>query len=73
MIYIQIFMKIGTGVQAIWEAAIMVLLTEGFMKYADEMGSGSTIYIPSFIKTGSGIQKLLGRDTLIDTDSKLIS
>jgi hypothetical protein len=24
------------------------------------MGSGATIYIPSFIKTGSGIQKLMG-------------
>jgi hypothetical protein len=25
------------------------------MKYAGEMGSGDTIYIPSFIKIGSGI------------------
>jgi hypothetical protein len=31
------------------------------MKYAIEMGSGAVIYIPSFIKTGSGIQKLIGR------------
>jgi hypothetical protein len=31
----------------------------GFMKYAAEMGSGAMIYIPSFIKTGSGIQKLI--------------
>jgi hypothetical protein len=31
------------------------------MKYAGvEMGSGATIQIPSFIKTGSGIQKLIG-------------
>jgi hypothetical protein len=29
------------------------------MKYAVEMGSGAMIYIPSFIKIGSGIQKLL--------------
>jgi hypothetical protein len=29
---------------------------EGFMKYAVEMGSGAMIYIPSFIKIGSGIQ-----------------
>jgi hypothetical protein len=29
------------------------------MKYAAEMGSGTTIYIPSFIKIGSGIQKLI--------------
>jgi hypothetical protein len=28
------------------------------MKNAVEMGSGSVIYIPSFIKTGSDIQKL---------------
>jgi hypothetical protein len=33
---------------------------EGIMKYAIEMGSGAMIYIPSFIKTGSGIQKLIG-------------
>jgi hypothetical protein len=30
------------------------------MKYAVEMGSGSIIYIPRFIKTGSCIQKLIG-------------
>jgi hypothetical protein len=29
------------------------------MKYAFEMGSGAMIYIPSFIKTGSGNQKLI--------------
>jgi hypothetical protein len=29
------------------------------MKYAAEMGSCANIYIPSFIKTGSGIQKFL--------------
>jgi hypothetical protein len=29
------------------------------MKYAFEMGSGAMIYIPYFIKTGSGIQKLI--------------
>jgi hypothetical protein len=33
------------------------------MKYAVEMGSGAMIYISSFIKTGSGIQKLIGGDT----------
>jgi hypothetical protein len=31
------------------------------MKYTVEMGSGAAIYKPSFIKTGSGIQKLIGR------------
>jgi hypothetical protein len=30
------------------------------MKYAVEMGSGAMIYIQSFIKIGSGIQKLMG-------------
>jgi predicted RNase H-related nuclease YkuK (DUF458 family) len=33
------------------------------MKYAVEMGSGAMTFIPSFIKTGSGIQKLLGGDS----------
>jgi hypothetical protein len=33
---------------------------EGFIKYAVEMGSGVMIYIPSFIKIGSGIKKLIG-------------
>jgi hypothetical protein len=30
------------------------------MKCAVEMGSVAVTYIPSFIKTGSGIQKLMG-------------
>jgi hypothetical protein len=29
------------------------------MKYAVEMGSGAMTYIQSFIKVGSGIQKLI--------------
>jgi hypothetical protein len=29
------------------------------MKYADEMGSGAMIYIPSFIKIGSSIRELI--------------
>jgi hypothetical protein len=33
---------------------------EGFMKYAVETGSVAMIYIPSFIKSGSAIQKLIG-------------
>jgi hypothetical protein len=28
----------------------------GIYEYADEMGSGAMMYIPSFIKIGSGIQ-----------------
>jgi hypothetical protein len=30
------------------------------MKYPVEMGSVAVIYIPSYIKIGSGIQKLIG-------------
>jgi hypothetical protein len=30
------------------------------MKYADEMGSGAMIYVPSFIEISSSIQKLMG-------------
>jgi hypothetical protein len=30
------------------------------MKYAVEMGSGAMIYVPSFIKIGSGIKTLMG-------------
>jgi hypothetical protein len=39
------------------------------MKYAVEMGSGAKIYIPSSIKIGSAIQKLMGggEDKLIQT------
>jgi hypothetical protein len=33
------------------------------MKNVVEMGSGVMIFIPSFIKISSGIQKLLRRDT----------
>jgi hypothetical protein len=35
------------------------------MKYAVEMGSGAMIYIPSFIKIGTGIQNLIRRDTQV--------
>jgi hypothetical protein len=30
------------------------------------MGSGAVIYMPSFIKIGSGVQKLIGGDTQTD-------
>jgi hypothetical protein len=44
------------------------------MNYAVEMASGGVIYIPRFIKVGSGGQKLLWGDTHRDThiDSKVI-
>jgi hypothetical protein len=38
---------------------------------AIDIGSGAVIYVPSFIKIGSGIQKLIVGDT--QTDSKVIS
>jgi hypothetical protein len=42
------------------------------MKYAVEMDSDDMIYIPSFIKIGSGIQKLMGGDPT-DTHSMEIA
>jgi hypothetical protein len=42
------------------------------MKYAVEMSSGAMIYIPSFIKIGSGIQKLL-EGGYTDTESMEIA
>jgi hypothetical protein len=48
---------------------------EGFFSYAVEIDSCAVIYLPSFIKIGSGVQKLIGRDTQTHThtDSKVIS
>jgi hypothetical protein len=42
------------------------------MKHAIVMGSGAMIYMPSFINTGSGIQKLIGAIHR-HTDSNVIS
>jgi hypothetical protein len=49
------------------EATIRGIYTQtqrlrGFIKYAVKMGSGVMICIPSFIKIGSGIQKLMGSE-----------
>jgi hypothetical protein len=41
------------------------------MKYAVEMGSGAVIYMPSFIKIGSAIQKFIRGNTW--THSTVIS
>jgi hypothetical protein len=41
------------------------------MKYAVETGSGAMIYIPSFIKIGSGSQEFI-RGTHRHTDSMVI-
>jgi hypothetical protein len=46
------------------------------MNYSIEMGSGSLIYIPRFIKIGSAIQKLIRGmhvDTHTHTDGKVNS
>jgi hypothetical protein len=40
------------------------------MMYAVEMCSGAVIYLPSFIKIGSGIQKLTGDDTQTHRSNK---
>jgi hypothetical protein len=37
------------------------------MKYTVKMGSGAMIYILNFINIGSGIQKLLGAYTNVQT------
>jgi hypothetical protein len=42
------------------------------MEYAVEMGSVAVMNIPSFMKTGSGIQKLI-RGIHSHTDSKVLS
>jgi hypothetical protein len=39
------------------------------MKYAAEMESGGMMYVPSFIKIGLGVQKLLGMDAYIERDT----
>jgi hypothetical protein len=39
------------------------------MKYAVEMGSDDMIFIPSFMKIGSGIQKLIGEESHADTQT----
>jgi hypothetical protein len=36
---------------------------EGFTKYAIQMGSGAMIHKQGFMKKGSGIQKLIWRDS----------
>jgi hypothetical protein len=43
------------------------------MKYAVEMDSDAMIYVPSFIKTGSGIQTLMGGGTCTDTQTAWLS
>jgi hypothetical protein len=39
------------------------------VKCATEMASGGMIYTTSFMTTGIGVQKLLGEDTHVDTQT----
>jgi hypothetical protein len=50
-------------------------LGEGFIKYVIGIGSGSMIvYIPSFIKIGSGLHKLYGDTQMLNiVDTKVIA
>jgi hypothetical protein len=43
------------------------------MNYHVEIRSGGMIYMTSFIKLGSGIQKLLWKDTHVDTQTAMWS
>jgi hypothetical protein len=40
------------------------------MKYAVEIGSVAMIYLPSFMKTGSGIPTLMGGGGYTDTQTE---
>jgi hypothetical protein len=61
MIYITGFMTLGSGVQLILSflpqeferLRLRCYRWEGFMMYANKVGSGAMIYLPSFIKIGS--------------------
>jgi hypothetical protein len=44
-------------------------LVGGFMKWAVEIGSGALIYMPSFIKIGSRIRKLMGEGGYTGTET----
>jgi hypothetical protein len=48
---------------------MLVLLMGGFYEDAGETGSGGIIHIPSFLKIGSSIQKLLREDMHTDTQT----
>jgi hypothetical protein len=43
------------------------------MKHAVEMGSGAMIYVPSLVKTGSAIQKLMEEGIYRHTDNMMIT
>jgi hypothetical protein len=67
VIYLIGFVMIGTGIIAISRYCLRNLkgcnvgITDGkIMKYAFVMMSAPMIYTPNFIRTGSGIHKLIG-------------
>jgi hypothetical protein len=70
VICLYIFTKFGTDVQAIlrfWlndlRGCTVGTTMGGIYEIANEMASGGMIYVPSFIKIGSGVQTLLWGDT----------
>jgi hypothetical protein len=58
---------IGSGIQAILR--LFPQQFQGFMKYAIEMTSGC---LPSFVKIGSGVKKLLRDDWHAETDTHIM-
>jgi hypothetical protein len=79
MIYLPSFMKICIGVQAILRFCLRNLrgcdgITDGrdFLIMPLRWAQVSCDMRTSFIKIGSGIQKLIGGDTQTHTDSKVI-
>jgi hypothetical protein len=61
-------MKIGSGFEVTLRLLPQSLrgYSVGIMKYTAKIGSDGMIHIPSFIKTGTGIQNLSGRYTNTD-------
>jgi hypothetical protein len=67
MIHMWNFMMIDSGIQVILRLLLQQVekllhwyyLGKEFMKYALEFASSGMIYIPIFLKTGFGIEKLL--------------
>jgi hypothetical protein len=43
------------------------------MKYDVEMGSVANVYMPNFVKNGSGLQKLIGGYIYMHTYRKVLS
>jgi hypothetical protein len=52
---------------------MLVLLIGGIYEVSVEIGSGTMMHKPSFIKIGSGVKKLLGEYTYGHAKSMLIS